>query len=359
MEKLKNLINGLTSPWLIFTLASAGLFLYLRFARFFAKRSVGLAMFMLLTAFFIVSSLEPNFRKVVSTPDNVPIVGSIFLVSFFVWFSLKKGVENDTRTERGEPTFEKSETDDKVFVMPNLIYIEFLCTILLTILLMVWSLYLKAPLEEPANPTESPNPSKAPWYFLGLQELLVYFDPWIAGVLLPGLIIGGLVAIPYLDTNKKGNGYFTLKERKMAITVFLFGFLIFWVLLIIYGTFLRGPNWNFFGPYEFWDVHKVVPLVNVNLSDLIYVRGFGRGLPSSWFLREIWGFVLLGLYFLVPPVILAKTVFKKLVAEIGPVRYAIFIMLLLAFLSLPVKMYLRWTLNLKYIVALPEFFFNI
>ena len=104
---------------------------------------------------------------------------------------------------------------------------------------------------------------------------------------------------------------------------------------------------------------RSVGLVNVNLSDLIYVRLFGTGLPANFFLRELWGFLLIGLYFLVPPPILARTVFKKLYQEIGPLRYAIFIMLFLAFLGLPIKMFLRWTLNLKYIVALPEFFFNI
>ncbi len=358
MDKIKAFINGLTSPALIFIVASIGLGLYLTFARFFSKRWVGILMFFLLAGFFIVSSFDPNFRKIVTTPDNVPIVGTIFLVGFFTWFAIRKGVANDMRMEKGQPTFEKAESD-KTFVMPDLIYIEFLCTIFFTILLMVWSIFLKAPLEAPANPTESPNPSKAPWYFLGLQELLVYFDPWIAGVLLPGLIIAGLIAIPYIDTNEKGSGYYTFKERKLAIAVFLYGFLILWVLLIIYGTFLRGPNWNFFGPYEFWDVHKVVPLVNVNLSDLIYVRWLGCGLPPNFFLREMWGFALLAFYFLIPPPILARTVFKKLCAEIGPVRYAIFIILLLAFLGLPIKMLLRWTLNLKYIIALPEFFFNI
>ncbi len=359
MEHFKEVINQLTTPYLIFTLSMIGLGVYLAFARFFSQRWVGLLMLAGLIAFFVASSLDANFRKIVTTPDNVPIVGTIFLVAFFTWFSVRKGVLNDMRTERGEPTFEKTETDEKVFVMPNLIYIEFLCTIVLSIVLLLWSIFLKAPLEAPANPTESPNPSKAPWYFLGLQELLVYFDPWIAGVLLPGLIIAGLFAIPYIDTNKKGNGYYTLKERKMAISVFFFGFLILWILLIIYGTFLRGPNWNFFGPYEYWDVHKVVPLVNVNLSDLIYLKLLGVGLPANFFLREMWGFFFLALYFLVPPPILAATLFKKLYQQIGPVRYAIFIILFLAFLALPIKMYLRWTLNLKYIVSLPEFFFNI
>ena len=102
--------------------------------------------------------------------------------------------------------------------------------------------------------------------------MLVYFDPWLAGVVFPSLIIVGLMAIPYIDSNPKGNGYYTFKERTVAITLFLFGFLILWVLLIILGTFLRGPNWNFFGPYEYWDLHKLEALNNVNLSEYIWVK---------------------------------------------------------------------------------------
>src|SRR5438876_11826702 len=99
-------------------------------------------------------------------------------------------------------------------VWSDLVYTDFLCMILWTIFLIVSSIFLKAPIEQPANPSKTPNPSKAPWYFLGLQEMLVYFDPWIAGVLLPGLIIVGLCAISYIDKNPKGNGYFTFRDRK-------------------------------------------------------------------------------------------------------------------------------------------------
>jgi len=359
MESFKVFIDHFTTPYLIFTLAAIGLLLYLHFARFFSRRSVGFAMLGALVAFFIFSSLDTNFRKIVSTPDNVPIVGTIFLVGFFTWFALKKGVENDMRTEKGEPTFEKTETDEKVFVMPNLVYIEFLATILLSILLLIWSIILKAPLEAPANPTESPNPSKAPWYFLGLQELLVYFDPWIAGVLFPTLIIIGLCAIPYLDRDPKTSGYYSFKDRRPVITVFLFGFWVLWILLILTGTFLRGPNWNFFGPFEVWDVHKVVPLLNVNLSEFIFVKGLGWGLPKQWFIREAPGIILVFLYLMIPPAIMAKTFFKGIHEKLGPVRYSILTMLLMIMIALPIKMYLRWAFNLKYIVAIPEFFFNI
>ncbi|KAB2838997.1 cytochrome C, partial [bacterium] len=98
---------------------------------------------------------------------------------------------------------------DKVHTWPHLVRIEFICGLLAFMGLLVWSLVLDAPLEEPADPTKTPNPSKAPWYFLGLQEILVYFDPWMAGVVLPSLIIVGLMVIPYIDVNPKGNGYYT------------------------------------------------------------------------------------------------------------------------------------------------------
>jgi hypothetical protein len=218
---------------------------------------------------------------------------------------------------------------------------------------------LPAPLEDPANPSSSPNPSKAPWYFLGLQEMLVYFDPWLAGVVFPGLIIVGLMAVPYIDTNPKGNGYYTLKERRWEITTFLFGFLILWILLVILGTFLRGPNWNFFGPYEFWDIHKLEALVNVNLSEYIWVKGLGTGLPKNPLIREMFGFLIVLGYFLLIPPLLAKKWFKGFYTTLGPIRFHVMTFLLLCMAALPIKMVLRWLFNLKYIVGIPEYFFNI
>ena len=100
-------------------------------------------------------------------------------------------------------------------VWPYLLRIEFLAAIIVTVILMVWSITLNAPLEEPANPTLTMNPAKAPWYFLGLQEMLVYFDPWMAGVVFPSLIIIGLMVIPYIDANPLGNGYYTLQAAQI------------------------------------------------------------------------------------------------------------------------------------------------
>ena len=187
----------------------------------------------------------------------------------------------------------------------------------------------------------------------------MYFDPWLAGVVLPSLIIVGLICIPYVDRNPKGNGYYTFAERKAEVTIFLFGFVILWVSLIVLGTFLRGPNWNFFGPFEYWDIHKLEALTNVNLSEYIWVRGLRTGLPSSWFVREIFGIVLVLVYVFALPVILAKTAFKVYYEKLGGARFYVSVVLFLAMMSLPAKMLARWIFNLKYIVAIPEFFFNI
>ena len=189
--------------------------------------------------------------------------------------------------------------------------------------------------------------------------MLVYYDPWMAGVVLPSLIIVGLIAIPYIDKNPKGNGYYTFAERKTEVTIFLFGFVILWASLIVLGTFLRGPNWNFFGPFEYWDIHKLEALTNVNLSEYIWVRGMRTGLPTNWFVREIFGIVLVLIYVFVMPVVLARTWFKRYYAKLDAPRYYVGAFLFLMMMALPVKMLLRWLINLKYIVAIPEFFFNI
>jgi hypothetical protein len=358
MSFVKDIVNTLSDPRLLLPISIVVFAISLRRASFWSKRG-GLIALVSILVFFVLSMFDANFRIIVTKPDNVPIVGLIFLVGFFTWLAMHQAFENDKRIAAGGIPGEKETTNEKVWVWPDLVYTELICMVLFGAFMVVWSIFLKAPLEEPANPSVAPNPSKAPWYFLGLQEMLVYYDPWIAGVLLPSLIILGLMATPYLDVNPKGNGYYTFRERKYEVAVFLFGFVILWILLIILGTFLRGPNWNFFGPYEYWDPHKLPPMNNVNLSEFIFVKWTGLGIPANWFVRELPGIILIVLYFAVTPLLFAKTWFKRFFLGMGMIRYQIMMFLLLCMLSLPIKMVLRWTVNLKYIVAIPEYFFNI
>ena len=159
---------------------------------------------------------------------------------------------------------------------------------------MVWSITLNAPLEEPANPNLTMNPSKAPWYFLGLQEMLVYFDPWIAGVVMPTLIIVGLMVIPYIDTNPLGNGYYTWKQRKFSIWTFLFGFIVLWVAMIVIGTFIRGPGWLWFWPGQTWDHNRLIYEVNRDLAGSFrhyFEPGQRRFSAPSWWADFTWSAV--------------------------------------------------------------------
>lgn len=361
MELIKGIINFLFAPEYALTLTIVGVLLFYRY-RHAVTKNKPLAYLVVGSPilFFGLSAFDANFWIQFKRPDNIPIAIMMFLVIFFSWLALKLAVINDDRIKEGRPPAEADpEEEEKVFVWPDLVYTELICLLLVSIFLTVWSIMIPAPLEEPANPQLTPNPSKAPWYFLGLQEILVYFDPWLAGVVIPTFIIIGLMAIPYLDTNPKGNGYYTYEERRSEILLFQFGFIVLWVFLVFEGTFLRGPNWNFYGPYEYWDLHKLVPLTNVQLSEFIWARWLGIGLPSFWLVREFVGIVLLLLYFAALPVWLARSWFRKYFDKLGPLRYGIASHLFLWMMLIPIKMYFRWTVNLKYFVAIPEFFFNI
>lgn len=373
IDRLKGYIDFLCAPEYFVTMTTLLLVVVLLTYKKWTKPRVALGLALLFTTFYAASMLDEDFFKIIKKPDNVPITMMIYFTGFCCWLGLRQAAVNDERIKRGQPLLE-SGADDKVLVWPDLVYTELIALVLCTVFLIVWAIVLKAPLEPPANPTNIPNPSKAPWYFLGLQELLVYFDPWIAGVLLPGLIIVGLCALPYIDKNPRGNGYFTLKERPFVISVFMFGFVIMWCVLIVLGTFLRGPNWNLFGPYETWDPHRPAALLNINVSDVFWVviperlgaEWWRPGLPTegrfgvpAYIIREAPGLVLVGGYFLALPVLLAKTVFRKIYAQIGFVRYCVFWLLLSWMFIVPIKMVLRWLFNMKYFVAITEWFFNI
>ncbi|MDE2489581.1 MAG: cytochrome bc complex cytochrome b subunit [Elusimicrobia bacterium] len=146
----------------------------------------------------------------------------------------------------------------KVDVWPNLVKREYIAAVALVIFIMFWAITKSAPLETIADPNVTMNPEKAPWYFAGLQEMLVYFDPWLAGVLVPNLIIVGLMAVPFIDTNPKGVGYYAWKERPFAITMFLLG-VVMWFSLMAMGVFFRGPNYAWYWPWESWWTFKAAP----------------------------------------------------------------------------------------------------
>jgi hypothetical protein len=290
-----------------------------------------------------------NLWELVKKPDNIPIVGLLLLVIIYTWWSFYKAFKNDR-----QGFIDEAKLSEKVQVWPNLVRVEFLASLFVMVILLFWSFLIDAPLEQPANPSLTPNPSKAPWYFLGLQEMLVYFDPWIAGVVMPSIIIVGLMAIPYIDVNEKGNGYYTYKERKFSILTYCFGFLVLWVLLIILGTFWRGPGWYFFHPWQEWDTHRVVALTNVDLSEFfgIHTRRADNSLNPVAF---IFGAVLVLGYYSLAGLYWMKKKNTEIMKKLGFVKYNIVAFLFLSMAALPIKMVLRIGFNIKYVWVTPWF----
>jgi quinol-cytochrome oxidoreductase complex cytochrome b subunit len=140
------------------------------------------------------------------------------------------------------------KADESVFTWPHLLIREITLFILVAALLLLAAFLFNAPLEEIANPNHPPNPAKAPWYFLGLQELVSY-SAFVGGVFIPTLIVVVLILVPYIDRKKVGIGVWFAKERWLANGLFL-TFAVVMVVLIIVGTYFRGPNWDFVLPWE-------------------------------------------------------------------------------------------------------------
>lgn len=307
--------------------------------------------------------------EITSAPDNVPIVAMLFLLPFYTWYAFRQALATDrligqlqsdpqlAKTHHRKVHPWKAGWDREVHTWPYLMRVEFLAAIIVTAILMVWSITLNAPLEEPANPNLTMNPSKAPWYFLGLQEMLVYFDPWIAGVLMPTLIIIGLMAIPYIDANPLGNGYYTYKQRKLAIWTFLFGFIGLWAVMIVVGTFIRGPGWMWFWPTQTWDHNRLVFEVNRDLHEIF---PFSAVVPQNAWGKGIFGGLVVGLYFgvagyLMHWICMASEFGRKIYRRMTLLQIITLHTLLILMLSLPVKMAARLLFRIKYVWVTPWF----
>jgi len=334
--------------------------------------------------------------KISSAPDNVPIVAMLFLVPFFTWLGVRQANANDQLIENLESDPKLAKTHHRkvepwrpgwareLHVWPYLVRIEFLAAVIVTVILFVWSITLNAPLEEPANPNLTMNPSKAPWYFLGLQEMLVYFDPWIAGVVMPSIIMIGLMVFPYVDSNPLGNGYYTLRQRRFAVGMFGAGFLM-WIVLIVIGTFIRGPGWIWFWPGQTWDHNAVVFDKNIDLHDFIATSAIGKALHLGFLQttvgKAIFGALVVGGFYILGALFfhwLMNVDFKrirfrrpfrenlypkdefenKILARTSLLQYLTFQFFAVSvLLALPVKLILRLALTIKYVWVTP--FFNI
>ena len=361
---------------------------------------IALAVVAILLGLYIVFMVQDwhQIWKIVSAPDNVPIVAMLFLVPFFTWLGVRQARANDQIVETLEADPKLAKTHHRkaepwrpgwakeLHVWPYLVRIEFLAAVIVTVILYIWSLTLNAPLEEPSNPNLTMNPSKAPWYFLGLQEMLVYFDPWIAGVVMPSLIMIGLMVFPYVDSNPLGNGYYTYRQRRFAINMFGWGFLM-WILLIFIGTFIRGPGWIWFWPGQTWDHNTVVFDRNRDVHEIVglTVANFpSHPLLMKWAVIPLFGFILVSAFFVVGGLLfhwlMMRAPFKlrylkswaalknwvtvsgeferKLLANTSLLQYMTFQFFAVSvLLAMPVKLILRLGFTIKYVWVTP--FFNV
>lgn len=234
----------------------------------------------------------------------------------------------------GAEGLDKVEKVKKVNVWPHLVFRELVVVLFITFVFYAISLFFDAPLEGIADPTHTPSPAKAPWYFVGIQELLVYFDPWMAGVVIPAIIILGLMAIPYLDQSKEDSGVYALVKRRFPISLFTIG-LAMWFALIAVGALFRGAGWEWYWPWEDKSVDKITLLSTKDLPPAI-----GGALVFLYF----------GLGLLIPAMV-KKGYYKKK----GAVRYTIQTVLILMMFGVLGKVLLRLLFNIKYILVTPWF----
>jgi hypothetical protein len=219
-------------------------------------------------------------------------------------------------------------------VYPGFLFKEFLAGLACLLVLALLGLLVEAPLDVPADPDFTPNPAKAPWYFLGIQELLVYFDPWLAGVVIPFLIVLGLILIPLLDTNPGIAGCYSFRRRIWATLPFTVG-VLFLVLLTVMSAWFRGSNWDWYWPWEDWDMAR--PLRH----------GFSS-LPG-WL-----GLSLISIYYLLG-LLLPYTFWSIRFEKWGRVRYTVYFFLVLTMTAVAIKVLLRLLLNISYILQTPWF----
>jgi hypothetical protein len=231
-------------------------------------------------------------------------------------------------------TNNRQDPPDMLPVYPGFVFKEFLAALACLLVLAWLGLLIEAPLDVAAGPDFTPNPAKAPWYFLGFQEMLLYFDPWLAGVVIPFLIISGLILIPLLDTDPRGAGCYSFRRRIWATLPFTAG-LLFLALLTVMPAWFRGSNWDWYWPWQDWSMAKPA-------------RPDFRSLPN-WL-----GLSLIGIYYFMG-MLLPFTFWRNRFEKWGWVRYSTYFFLVLTMGAVVIKVLLRLLLNVRYIVQTPWF----
>lgn len=224
---------------------------------------------------------------------------------------------------------------DRVPSYPTLVFLELLAALAVTAFFILLSVVFDAPLEGEANPAFTPAVTKAPWYFVGLQELLVYFDPWMAGVVIPALIVLGLISLPFLeDSRGTGRSPTPRRSRRFGNVVFSVG-LAFWFFLIVVGAWFRGEGWRFVMPW----------------SAATAWQGQAVG-SQSWSFSPLAGALVVGAYFLLVAC-LGWRFRGSFLPRMGRFRYVWMLSLLALMGGVFLKIALRLLWDVHYVVTTP------
>ncbi len=238
--------------------------------------------------------------------------------------AVEKAAEKEARARDPEA--------EKVFTWPHLVRIELIGALLYLLLFTIMSIFVNAPLRNLANPEVTPNPAKAPWYFLGLQELLLHMHPALAGVIVPGVVLVGLAAIPYVDKERRGTGVYFYSAKGKAIAAFSFVYTVVWELaLIIIDEYLRVA-----GMQE--SAHGIGPTVRALLFRQFYgtMDPAAQGIEPTPLIPFFTDVIIPTFFMLFIPWLLVKIVRKVWEADTREVMIALFTFFVASFVLLTV-----------------------
>ena len=346
MPTFHAIVDFLASPPWLFGLALL-LFLAAHGAKLPWTLSGGLAILVATAALLAAGLRDDTFRRLLFHPERFPVAVLLLATAALLWLEMHRcrGVEGAAKPGGGESGDEPARWSTRDLVAATL----------LGLALITCAHLRPAPLGDLADPSQQPLSAKAPWFLVGLQELSLYFDPWVAYGALPILFLAGLLGLPFLET--------PTAPSRHGRALFLFGWLFLWLLPMAVGAFLRGPEWRFFGPFEPWSTSGPAIPEAVTLAQAVWTRGFHLLEPERWWLRELPGLLLLAAYFVLLPILLTRfKLTRSLLAgyrdSLGGWRFYCAAAWVLAVAAVPLKMYGRWLWGIGYWVHLPELSFS-
>lgn len=272
-------------------------------------------------------------------PDAVALLLLLALVVGTVGVALRAGLRRDREAPAPGP-----RERELVNTWPHLVRLE-LCAALATLLLVSWwAIGLEVPLGPPADPTVTPAVAKAPWFFVGVQELLQYFDAWLAGAVLPGVLIVGLCALPYLDRGER-SGFYTWRERPVVFALTL-ALLVVWLAPIVVGLFCRGGHWALQPAWRPSTPDEASPRLLLSLAERLHLGRAGAQLLGAG--------VCLGPFLLLPLAWL-RLRRRAWAARMGGARFCTAGALLVVGAGVVLKIVLVGVLDIRYLWITPWF----